>query len=143
MKYAVMAVILAAAGFFAWQQWKPKPVPAPPPTPAILLEPTPVISEAEQAKIIKSANDQDPAVRWEAIVFIDKMKVPTSLDLMFEKLHKDHDMALRTKIITLLTQRGAHQPANARIARHLILAATDPEPEIRVAALQALATIGN
>ncbi len=145
MRYAVMAVVLAVAGFFAWQQFKPKPVvvPTPIPTPAILLEPAPVISEAEQAKVIKSAHDQDPAVRWEAIVFLDKMKVPMALDLLFEKLHKDQDLALRAKVIALLAQRGAQQPADARIAEHLILAAKDPEPDIRLAALQALQTIGD
>ena len=65
MKYFWMAVILAAAGFLTWRQRSPKPVPAPPPAPpAALKEPAPIISEAEQAKVIRAAKDQDPDVRW-------------------------------------------------------------------------------
>ena len=110
MRYLLMIVVLSVAGYFACQQFKPKPsLPPLPPPPAILTEPAPIINPEEQAKIIKSASDQDPDVRWQAIIFLDKMKVPSAYDVMFDKMHKDQDVELRIKVITLLGQRGAQK----------------------------------
>src|SRR4051812_14650257 len=109
MKFAAGLLVLMIAGYFALEQFKPKPPPAPPPPPpAITLDPSPIISEAEQAKIVRSANDQDPAVRWEAMVLLDKMKSPKAMPVLFEKLLKDPEGTLRIKIIELLTDR--HSP---------------------------------
>ena len=163
-----MALILAAAAYFAWQQLTPKPPPPPPPIPpALLREPAPLIGLAEQGKIIKSSDDQDPGVRWEAIAFLDKMKVPAAFDVMFDKLQHDTDTELRIKIMNLLGERGAAKAdiaqaqgadplnpavvaaARARdqrakeIARHLVSATEDPMPEIRLAALRALDALGD
>jgi len=169
MKYPLMAVILIVAAYFAWRQLKPKPPPPPPPPPpAILLEPVPALSAEEQAKVLKSANDQDPQVRWEAIVFLDKTKVPAAFEVMFNKLHQDPDVELRIKIIKLLVERKGPTPTprlqqnsvdslnpgavaaptaqekrNAEITQNLVWATKDPLPEIRVAALQALDTLGD
>ncbi len=162
-----MIVVLSVAGYFACQQFKPKPsLPPLPPPPAILTEPAPIINPEEQAKIIKSASDQDPDVRWQAIIFLDKMKVPSAYDVMFDKMHKDQDVELRIKVITLLGQRGAQKiimqsspndpltqaitadPTSreqriAEISQHLVAAAKDPLPEIRITALQALDVLGD
>jgi len=164
MKYLMMAVLLGIAGYLSWQQFKPKPpLPPPPPPPAIMSVAAPVISAAEQSKIIKSSNDQDPTVRWEAIVFLDKMKIPAFFDVVFEKLHKDPDQELRIKIIALLGKRGSPRttlvelaadspetPAsktqdtiNDLITRNLIWATQDSTPEIRIAALEALIEVGD
>ena len=73
MKYIMLVLAIGVAGFLAYQEFKPvPPPPPPPPPPAILSEPAPVINEAEQAKILKSADDQDPQVRWEAVLLLDK-----------------------------------------------------------------------
>jgi len=162
-----MTVVLCVAGYFAWQQFKPKPAPLPqPPPPPILTEPAPLISSEEQTKVIKSANDQDPEVRWQSIVFLDKMKVSSAYDVMFNKMQKDTDVELRIKIITLLGQRGAQKiimesspndpltpivttdPVSrekriTEISQHLVASAKDPQPEIRIASLQALDTLGD
>ena len=68
MKKIMVLGLIVLAGYLAWQQFKPSPPPPPPlpPPPAILIDPAPVINEAEQAKIIKSAEDQDPNVRASA-----------------------------------------------------------------------------
>lgn len=136
MRFVMMAVVMAVAGFFAFRRMKPTP--APPPPPAILLEPTPVISPEEQNKIIRSADDNDPQVRWEAIVFLDKMKAPRASHIMLQKLHKDLDPELRIKIINLLSDRR-----NPEITQNLVWVMTDQNPDIRIAALLALEKIGD
>lgn len=174
MKFVLMALVMGVAGYFAWQQMRPAnktgaatatPVPTAPP-PAIYMEPAPLISPEEQAKIAKSANDQDPAVRWEAILFLDKMKSPAVYDIMFEKLQGDPDTDLRLKIITLLSQRGAAKTVvqasstdplnpttapeaaardkrNAAITQNLVWATKDQVPEVRLAALSGLDAMGD
>lgn len=140
MKFVMMILVMGIAGYFAFQQFKPKPVPVvpPPPPPAILLQPAPVISEEEQNKIIKSANDQDPLVRWESLVFLDKMKAPRTFEIMFEKLHKDLDPDLRIKLITLLSDRKSPE-----VTQNLIWVMKDQNPDIRIAALISLDKIGD
>jgi HEAT repeat protein len=167
MRYLLMTAVLCVAGYFAWNQFKPKPPPPPPPPPpAILTEPAPLITPEEQAKVVKSASDQNSEVRWQAIVFLDKLKVPAAFDVMFEKMRKDPDVELRVKVIGLLGQRGAQKltmaanssdplspvysadPASREqrvsdISQNLVAASRDSLPEIRIAALQALETLGD
>lgn len=139
MKYVMMLVVMGVAGYFAFQQFKPKPAPPPPPPPPpILLEPTPVISEEEQLKIIKATNDPDPLVRWESLLFLEKMRAPRALETMFEKLHKDLDTELRVKILGLLSKKS--QP---EVTQNIVWVLKDPNSEVRLAALQALEKIGD
>ena len=167
MKPLLMTAVLCVAGYFAWQQFKPRPAPPPPaPPPAILTEPAPLISPEEQVKVVKAASDQDAEVRWQAVIFLDKMKVPAAFDVMFEKMRKDPEVDLRIKVIGLLGQRGAQKltmqaSANdpltpvfttdptsrekriVEISQHLVAIAKDSLPEIRIAALQALDVLGD
>jgi HEAT repeat protein len=165
MKYLFMTVVLCVAGYFSWQQFKPKPTPPPPPPPPIMTEPASLITPEEQSKVIKSASDQNPEVRWQAIVFLDKMNVPSAFDVMFDKMQNDTDTDLRLKIINLLGQHGARKiilqadpndPLNpvgttdpsrvqrlSEISRHLVTATKDPLPDIRIAALQAIDAVGD
>ena len=140
MKYPALFVAIAMAAYMAWQQYKPQQtVEAPPlPPPAILSEPAPVINEAEQAKIIKSAEDQDPGVRWEAVILLDKMKSPQAMPLMFHMLEKDFDVPLRTKIVELLGDRRSPEVIEA-----LVGALNDQEPEVRIAAIRSIEKIGD
>lgn len=144
MKMVLAFLVFVVAGYFAFQQIKPKPAPPPPPPPpppAILLEPAPVISPEEQAKVVRSANDQDPNVRWEALVFLDKMKSEQALPLFFEKLHKDPDTDVRIRIVKALADRKG--PEKPQIARELVASLKDPEPSVRVEVLAALDRIGD
>ncbi len=174
MKYVVMVVVLGVAGYFVWQQQQQikakatasataKAVAAPLP---IVVEPGPLVNAEGQARIIKSATDQNPEVRWQAIVLLDKMKVPQAYDVMFDRLQHDQDTDLRIKIIGLLSQRGAtrttlqpnpNDPLNpttvteaaprdrreADITKNLVGMVRDFLPEIRIAALQSLDTLGD
>lgn len=139
MKYILFVCAIAVAGFMAYKEFKPAPPPPPPPPPpAILSEPAPVINEAEQAKILKSAEDQDPSVRWEAVILLDKMKSPQAMPIIFHMLQKDLESSLRIKAVELLGTRHGADVLNA-----LVGALKDQEADVRLAALLALEKIGD
>jgi HEAT repeat protein len=139
MKYILLICALAVAGYMAYQEFKPlPPPPPPPPPPAILSEPAPVISEAEQAKILKSTEDQDPLVRWEAALLLDKMKSPQAMPVLFHLLQKDADSPLRIKVCELLSYRRGPDVLNA-----LVGALKDQEADVRLTALRSLEKIGD
>lgn len=141
MKFLAVLALAAALGIFVYQQGmlsKPTPPPPPPPPPAILSEPTPVINEAELQKVLKSASDSDPGVRWEAVLFLDKVKSPRAMPLMREMLQRDTEPSVRIKVIDLLSARQGDDVAQA-----LVGALRDNEPEVRLAALRALERVGD
>lgn len=139
MKYVLLVCAIAIAGFMAYKEFKPvPPPPPPPPPPAILSEPAPVINEAEQAKILKSTEDPDPQVRWEAVLLLDKMKSPQAMPVIFHVLRKDLDASLRIRAAELLGGRSGNEVTGA-----LVGALTDQEPEVRLAALFAIEKIGD
>jgi HEAT repeat protein len=139
MKYILLVCAIAVAGYMAYQEFKPvPPPPPPPPPPAILSEPAPVINEAEQAKILKSAEDQDPNVRWEAVLLLDKMKSPQAMPIMFHMLQKDLDTTVRIKVVELLGGRKGPDVLNA-----LVGSLKDQEPDVRLASLRAIEKIGD
>ena len=139
MKYALLACAIAVAGFMAYKEFKPvPPPPPPPPPPAILSEPAPVINEEEQAKILKSTEDQDPSVRWEAVLLLDKMKSPQAMPVIFHMLKKDLEAPLRIKACELLSNRRGADVLDA-----LVGALKDQEPDVRLASLRAIEKIGD
>lgn len=141
MKALGVLALSVVFGFLMWQRFlkpAPPPPPPPPPPPAILMEPAPVISEAELQKVLKSAEDPEPNVRWEAVVFLDKVKSPHAMVLMREMLRKDQDIQLRVRIIDLLSKRPG-----AETLRALVGSLKDPEAEVRLAALRALEHVGD
>lgn len=139
MKYVLLVCAIAVAGFMAYKEFKPvPPPPPPPPPPAILSEPAPVINEAEQAKILKSVEDPDSNVRWEAVLLLDKMRSPQAMPVIFRMLHRDLDPNLRIKAIDLLGKRGGDNVVN-----ELVGALKDQEPDVRLAALRAIEQIGD
>ncbi len=141
MKYVLVVIALGIAGYMAFQEFfkpAPPPPPPPPPPPAILSEPAPVINEAEQAKILKSAEDQDPNVRWEAVLLLDKIKSPQAMPIMFHMLQKDLEPSLRIKVIQLLGNRKGKDVLEA-----LCGSLKDQEPDVRVASLLAIEKIGD
>lgn len=138
MKYLFLLVILTVSGYLLFQKSQKKAAPPPAPIEVAPLEPSPMISEEEQAKVVKTANDDDPMVRWEALNLLDKMKAPAAYPVLFDKLRKDMDVDLRIKIIRLLAERK-----HPDISQNLIRATKDMTPEVRVAALQALEKLGD
>lgn len=142
MKGLVVVALAVALGVVLWQRGTftpaPPPPPPPPPPPAILNEPAPVINEAELAKVLKSAADPEATVRWEAVVFLDKVKSPKAMQLMYDMLLHDQEPALRIKIIGLLSDRKGPD-----VMTSLLAATKDQESEVRLAALRALEKIGD
>ena len=139
MKIMIIPLVLVAL-ILGYKQFKPgpPPPPPPPPPPAILSEPAPVINEAEQARVIKSSEDQDPNVRWEAVLLLDKMKSPQAMPIIFYMLQKDSEPSLRIKAIELLSSRRSPEVLNS-----LVGALKDQEAEVRLASLRALEKIGD
>lgn len=138
MKYLFLLVILSVSGYFVFLKSQKKTPPPPPPIEVAPLEPTPMISEEEQAKVIKTASDDDPQVRWEALSLLDKMNAPAAYPVIFDKLRKDMDPEIRIKIVRLLADRK-----HPEISKNLVRATKDMAPEVRVAALQALEKMGD
>lgn len=142
MKFFAVLLLAGAVGVVLWQRGlfspAPPPPPPPPPPPAILNEPAPVINEAELAKVLRSAQDPDASVRWEAVVFLDKVKAPQAMSIMKDMLEKDMEPSLRIKIIDLLSNRKGQDVMQA-----LIDSLKDQEADVRLAALKALEKIGD
>lgn len=141
MKALGVVVLVAVLGFIMWQQYLkpvPPPPPPPPPPPAILNDAAPVVNEAELQKVLKATQDGEPAVRWEAVVFLDKIKSPEAMPIMREMLRRDTEPTVRIKIIELLSNRRTPEVLEA-----LVAAMKDQEPDVRVASLRALDKIGD
>lgn len=141
MKALGVLVLAAILGFLLWNHFLkpiPPPPPPPPPPPAILSEPAPIISESELLKVLKSAADTEASVRWEAVVFLDKVKSPHAMRLMREMLQHDPEPTLRIKILELMGDRGGQEVLEA-----LVRSLKDQEPEVRLAALRSLDKIGD
>ena len=142
MKALVVVALAVALGVVLWQRGTftpaPPPPPPPPPPPAILSEPMPVINKAELQKVLKSAADPEATVRWEAVVFLDKVKSPRAMPLMQEMLLHDQEPTLKIKIIALLADRRGNDVMTA-----LLASTRDQEAEVRLAALRALEKIGD
>lgn len=139
MKKVLGFLILGVAGFFAFQQMKPKPAPPPPPPPPpVIQEPAPLIDPEEQAKIIKSAGDQDSNVRWEALMLLDKMKSPQAYPVMFDHLAHDEDVDIRMKLIGILEDRRTPD-----VVKAITGTLKDMEGPIRARGLQALDKLGD
>ena len=141
MKFIGVLVLAGALGYMMWDRFLkpgPPPPPPPPPPPAILLEPAPVIPEAELQKVLKSAQDTDPEVRWEAVLFLDKVNSPHAMALMRSMLQRDPEPNLRIKIIDRLSGRRGPEVMQA-----LVGSMTDQEADVRLAALRAIEKIGD
>ena len=130
-----LAVVLYQRGIL---KPAPPPPPPPPPPPAILNEPAPVISPAALQKVLNSAQDPDANVRWQAVLFLDKVQAPQAMPLMRQMLQRDMDPQLRINIINLLSSRKGPD-----VVSTVLLATKDMEPDVRLAALQALEKIGD
>ena len=142
MKFFAVLALAVALGALVWQSGvfkpAPPPPPPPPPPPAILSEPMPVINDADLQKVLKSAQDPEPTVRWEAVVFLDKVHSPRAMPMMQEMLQRDMDPSLRIKILELLGDRRGPDVMTA-----LLGSMKDQDSTVRVAALMSLEKIGD
>ena len=133
-----MSIILLVAGYFAFQELKPKPLPPPPPPPPILTQQiapiAPLLTSAEEKKISRSTEDMDENVRWQALKLLNNAHSQYALPLLFSHLKKDSSVALRIKILTLLSGYKKNDDVLSQVSSAL----EDYNPKIRSAALKAI-----
>lgn len=149
MKYLAMLVGLGILGYLGYQRFGGRagpapertalPAPPPPAPPAILSEPPPMVLDSGALERVRSSTrDTDPQVRWEAAQFLLKTRDPQALEIVFDLLHRDSEPDIRFKVVQLLGQRRSPQ-----ITRHIVQALKDTDERVRLAALDALANIGD
>jgi len=134
-----MFIVYITAGYFAYQELKPKPLPPPPPPPPILsklklLTITPLLSPQDEQRIARSADDMNKDVRWQALQLLANGHSSLALPLIFEHLRHDPSLSLRVKILGLLSK----YPHNNDVLSNVLSALNDYNPDIRLAALKAL-----
>jgi hypothetical protein len=139
-KLFALVVFLAAAAFLV-RQWLRPPQPPPlaePPAASSLRDPAPLFSEIEIAKVRKSLQDGDPAVRWAAVQLLYGIHDPRLGELLEAMIADDPDPELRVKIVGLMRGR-------ADLARlgGLVKGLSDLDKSVRIASLNALGDIGD
>lgn len=166
-KLFALVVFLCAAGYLFYEYRKPPeapPLPAEPPVAVAPHDPGPVFSETEVEKVRASLHDGDPEVRWAAIQLLCNVHDPQLPVLIEKMITEDPDPDLRIKVVGLMKGndelvrlgglvKGLRDvDKNVRIASLTAIGdvgdpsvATwvtallkDPEPEVRIAALQTL-----
>ena len=135
MKYFLLVVALAVASFFAYQEMKP-----PPPAPVIPAVPPCIVDNANLAKVIHAADDDNKDVRLQSLEFLDANWCDTQAQqVIFNKLNKDDSPEIRAKIAEqILAKHQGHD-----VSQNLIWALRDPDASVRVAVLKALAQVGD
>ncbi|HVC08823.1 MAG TPA: sister chromatid cohesion protein PDS5 [Elusimicrobiota bacterium] len=138
MKYFLLVVALAVASFFAYQEMKPPP--PPPPAPVIPAVPPCIVDNANLAKVIHAADDDNKDVRLQSLEFLDANWCDTQAQqVIFNKLNKDDSPEIRAKIAEqILAKHQGHD-----VSQNLIWALRDPDASVRVAVLKALAQVGD
>ncbi|HVA67507.1 MAG TPA: HEAT repeat domain-containing protein [Elusimicrobiota bacterium] len=138
MKYALLVIALAVASFFAYQEMKPAP--PPPPAPVIPAVPPCIVDNANLAKVIHAADDDNKDVRWQSLEFLDANWCDTQAQqVIFKKLNKDDSPEIRGDIAEKIL--AAHKGHG--VSQNLIWALRDPDASVRVAVLKALAQVGD
>lgn len=162
-----LIVFLAAAGYLAREYARPTQAPPPPPPPP-MSDPSkdalPVFTERDIMKVRASLQDADPEVRWAAAQLLHNVRDPQLGSLLEKMISEDPDPDLRVRIVGLMKGReelvllgglvkGLRDiDKSVRIASLVALGdigdpsvstwvtalLKDPEPEVKVAALQTL-----
>ncbi|MDE2314506.1 MAG: HEAT repeat domain-containing protein [Elusimicrobia bacterium] len=138
MKYALLVIALVIASYFGYQEMKPPP--PPPPAPVIPAVPPCIVDNANLAKVIHAADDDNKDVRWQSLEFLDANWCDTQAQqVIFKKLRTDESPEIRGKIAEqiLATHKG-HD-----VSQNLIWALRDPDASVRIAVLKALAQVGD
>ena len=167
MKLFAFLVFLAAAGFLGYKYEHPPLPPALPPEPPAASVPrdaAPVFNEAEIAKVHQSLQDGDVEVRWAAAQLLYSIHDPQFGALLEKMISDDPDPELRIRLLGMMKGRedlvrlgglikGLRDvDKSVRIASLTALGdigdpsvvtwvtalLKDPEPEVRIAALQTL-----
>ncbi|MEK7383793.1 MAG: HEAT repeat domain-containing protein [Elusimicrobiota bacterium] len=162
-----LIVFLAAAGYLAREYARPTQAfqpPAPPPMADPSKDAMSIFSEREIMTIQQSLRDADPEVRWAAAQLLYNVRDPELGALLEKLITEDPDADLRVKIVGLMKGRedsvllGGLVKGLRDIDKSVRIASLkaigdigdpsvstwvtallkDPEPEVKVAALQTL-----
>lgn len=166
-RFFALVIFLAAAAYLMREYSQP-PQPAAPPGPPPMADPSktplPMFTDKEVVRIRLSLQDADPGVRWSAVQLLYGIHDPQLPTLLEKLIAEDPDPELRVKVVGLMKDpqemallgplvKGLHDiDKNVRIASLNALAdigdpsvstwvtalLKDPEPEVKVAALQTL-----
>jgi len=142
MKQIIFVIAILAVGYYAYTKYSGNQKGAveapPPPPPVIELPPPHVLSDPELQRVQASTKDSDPHVRWEALQLLVTSQDPRAEEIMFQMLHHDSEADIRKNIIGVLGERKG-----PRVSENLVEMLKDMEPEVRLAALQSLARVGD
>ncbi len=160
-----LIVLLASGGFLVREYLQPPEQPLAAPPPAIAQsDPGPVFSEAELKRIRMSIVDGDPGVRWSAAQLLFSIHDPQLGPILDKMIAEDPDPNVRIKVIGLMkgreallrlgglvralgdTDKGVRLQAlkalgdigDPSVAGWVTALLKDPEPDVRIAALQTL-----
>ncbi len=166
-KLLALIAFLAAAGYLVHEHMAPPappPMPAEPPAAMAPKDPGPAFSEGEVQKVRNSLTDSDPSVRFAAVQLLYNLHDPKLGPLLEKMIAEDPDPDIRIKIVGLMKGREdlirlgglvkglSDFDMKVRIASLNALGdigdpsvttwvtalLKDPEPEVRIAALQTL-----
>lgn len=160
-------IFVGAAGYLVYQfkhPPQPAPLPAEPPVVVAPRDPGPVFSEAEVEKVRQSLHDADPSVRWAAAQLLFNVHDPQLGTLLERMIAEDPDPELRIKIVGMMKGRedlirlgglvsglrdvdksvriaslsALGDIGDPSVATWVTALLKDPEPEVKIAALQTL-----
>jgi hypothetical protein len=115
-------------------------------TPPVLdvKAPAPIMTSDQLKKVHEAVKDGDPAVRWAAVELMYRLHDPLAFTMLQETLSVDIDPAVRQKAVNLLKEAAERQAQNQPVAeKNVLMALTDSDKQIRIAALLALGEIGD
>ncbi len=139
MKYyiAVAVLIIAiAAAVMRLNESASGAARTPPPPPPVQPPPAPIIDPAQEARVINATKDNNPSVRWNAVLFLVNMRSPKAKPVIFWMLHHDMDADLKVKLIGLLSKNVG--PDAPEVIRQIESAVHDPGAKVRIEAMKVL-----
>jgi HEAT repeat protein len=139
MKYYVaIAVLIIAIGAAVLRlQQSPSGADRKPPPPApVQPPPAPIIDPVQEERVINATKDNNPSVRWNAVLFLINMRSTKAKPIIFWMLHHDMDSELKVKLIGLLAKNAG--PDAPEVIRQIESAAHDPNSKVRIEAMKTL-----
>ncbi|MFA5139777.1 MAG: HEAT repeat domain-containing protein [Elusimicrobiota bacterium] len=147
MRYIAILVGLGLLGYLGYNRYmeatKPEAkqqavVELPPPPPEMTAPPPPVLDKESLERVRSATKDSDPLVRWEAVQFLVQANDPQSEEMLYYMLHRDSDATIRRNIVGIVSDRRG-----SIVTKNLVESLRDTDVEVRLAALIALAKVGD
>ncbi len=143
MKWLLAAALIGGSSLYLYTRYReqiaapPQPIQEPPQL--AQTQPQPFLSADDLRRVKKSAEDPDSGVRWSALQLLFAFRDPDSVKLLEKAIAEDPDPDLRMKAIRMLKDA----PAGVNRVPGLVRGLSDTDPDIRIASLKALASVGD